>query len=462
MGQAFLLGGVTSAARGVSRRWCRPTSRPRRRAACATRQLLNDDGGILDDLMVTRSADAGEDGVLMLVVNAATRSRFRPYRARSCLPMCGSDRADDARLLALQGPEAAEVLARHCPRSAELGVHAAASRRIDGRRLPHLALRLHRRGRLRDLDPAPTAPSAVARALLAEAEVKPIGLGARDSLRLEAGLCLYGHDIDETTTPVEAGLAWSISKRRRAEGGFPGAERVQLRDRQRRPRAGASGSCSTARRRRAKAPRSRRPTGDTDRPRHLGRLRADARRGRSRWAMSRPPTPRPARRSTSIVRGKPLAAHVVAAAVRPAPLSLPRGPPEATSPNSRGMHVDSVTPRTTNISASTAMTRHVGITDYAQSSSATSSSSSCPRSARSSTKGDEAAVVESVKAASEVYAPVSGEVVEVNSALDDEPGTGQRGSRGRGLVPQAQAHRPAELDGLMDEAAYANSCKTLA
>jgi aminomethyltransferase len=68
--------------------------------------------------------------------------------------------------------------------------------------------------------------------LLGEDEVKPIGLGARDSLRLEAGLCLYGHDIDESTSPIEAGLAWSIQKRRRAEGGFPGAERIQteLRD----------------------------------------------------------------------------------------------------------------------------------------------------------------------------------------------------------------------------------------
>ena len=66
-----------------------------------------------------------------------------------------------------------------------------------------------------------------ARRLLAESEVEPIGLGARDTLRLEAGLCLYGHELDETTDPVEAGLTWSIPKRRRAEGGFPGAARIQ-------------------------------------------------------------------------------------------------------------------------------------------------------------------------------------------------------------------------------------------
>jgi aminomethyltransferase len=68
----------------------------------------------------------------------------------------------------------------------------------------------------------------VAEALLAEPEVKPVGLGARDTLRLEAGLCLYGHDIDETTTPIEAGLAWTIPKRRRAEGGFPGCDVISV------------------------------------------------------------------------------------------------------------------------------------------------------------------------------------------------------------------------------------------
>ena len=93
-------------------------------------------------------------------------------------------------------------------------------------RLPHLALGLHRRGRLRDLGRRRQGREAGAPAAGAGGRA-PIGLGARDSLRLEAGLCLYGHDIDETTSPVEAGLAWSIQKRRRAEGGFPGGERIQ-------------------------------------------------------------------------------------------------------------------------------------------------------------------------------------------------------------------------------------------
>ncbi len=97
--------------------------------------------------------------------------------------------------------------AAHRPTSASLGFMTARPAMFDGVAGRHLPLRLHRRGRFRDLARRRTTPSALARALLAEPEVKPIGLGARDSLRLEAGLCLYGHDIDETTSPVEADLA---------------------------------------------------------------------------------------------------------------------------------------------------------------------------------------------------------------------------------------------------------------
>ncbi len=96
---------------------------------------------------------------------------------------------------------------------------------------------------------------AVAEALLAQPEVAPIGLGARDTLRLEAGLCLYGHDIDETTTPVEAGLAWAIGRRRREAGDFPGAAAI-LRQLPRGLRANGSASVRTAAPRRARAPRS--------------------------------------------------------------------------------------------------------------------------------------------------------------------------------------------------------------
>ena len=105
-------------------------------------------------------------------------------------------------------------------------------------------------------------PTAVAEMLLAQPEVQPIGLGARDLLRLEAGLCLYGHDIDETTTPIEAGLAWTIGKRRRAEGGFPGAALV-LRQLAEGPTRRASASGRTGARRHAKTHRSSTPTGSS-------------------------------------------------------------------------------------------------------------------------------------------------------------------------------------------------------
>ena len=150
---------------------------------------------------------------------------------------------------------------------------------------------------------------AFARRLLRESEIEPIGLGARDSLRLEAGLCLYGHELDETIDPIEAGLAWSIQKRRRVEGGFPGAGRVQASARRRPAAAAASASGSKGARPRAKAPKSSAPSGEADRPRDVGRLRPQRRRA-DRHGLRRQ---RPRRAGTPLalmVRGKPLDARV--------------------------------------------------------------------------------------------------------------------------------------------------------
>jgi aminomethyltransferase len=179
--------------------------------------LLNDSGGILDDLVATRLDDG-----FFLVVNAACKeadfAHFRDRLAGAATVELMGDRA----LLALQGPAAAAVLSRFLDGIGRLGFMTAVETRLDGR------ICLVTRSGYTGEDgfeislPAKDA-AAVAEMLLAEPEVQPVGLGARDSLRLEAGLCLYGHDIDETTTPVEAGLAWTIGKRRRAEGGFPGA-----------------------------------------------------------------------------------------------------------------------------------------------------------------------------------------------------------------------------------------------
>ena len=179
-------------------------------------QFTNERGGILDDLMVTRDADR-----LYLVVNAACKDADLAL-LRAGLPRdIAIETLDDRALIALQGPAAAAVLAARVPDLATMPFMASVETEIGG-----VVCRIGRCGYTGEdgfeISVAAAAAGALAESLLAEPEVAPIGLGARDSLRLEAGLCLYGHDIDETTTPVEADLQWSIGKRRRAEGGFPG------------------------------------------------------------------------------------------------------------------------------------------------------------------------------------------------------------------------------------------------
>jgi aminomethyltransferase len=189
-------------------------------------QLLDGNGCILDDMMVTRPTTDEEKGYIYLVVNASMKEAdYAHISAR--LPqgvalVPGEDRA----LLALQGPSAEGVLARLGSEAVNLSFMMSGWFDIAG-----LRCHVSRSGYTGEdgFEISVKVEDAVAlwRALLADPEVKPIGLGARDSLRLEAGLCLYGHDIDTTTSPIEAGLIWSIQKRRREEGGFPGAERLQ-------------------------------------------------------------------------------------------------------------------------------------------------------------------------------------------------------------------------------------------
>jgi aminomethyltransferase len=186
--------------------------------------LLTPAGGIIDDLMVTRSSSGQDDGVLLLVFNAG-RKKVDDLTVREGLPAdVRLDAAEDRALLALQGPEAARVLARHCPQANDLTFMTAASGEFDG-----IECHVSRSGYTGEdgfeISVSDRHVEDVARTLLGEAEVKPIGLGARDSLRLEAGLPLYGHDLDETTSPVEAGLSFAIARSRRS-GGFPGADRI--------------------------------------------------------------------------------------------------------------------------------------------------------------------------------------------------------------------------------------------
>jgi aminomethyltransferase len=185
--------------------------------------LLNAAGGIIDDLMVTRPGEPGTDGQIYLVVNAAGKDADFAHISEQLAGSATLERADDRALLALQGPQAAAVLARFAPASGDLVFMRAAAMTIDG-----IDCFVSRAGYTGEdgfeISLPGDAAEGVARRLLAEPEVAPVGLGARDSLRLEAGLCLYGHDIDTTTTPVEAALVWAIAKARREAGGFPGAD----------------------------------------------------------------------------------------------------------------------------------------------------------------------------------------------------------------------------------------------
>lgn len=183
-------------------------------------QFTNDSGGILDDLMIT---NRGDD--LLLVVNAACKAQDIAHLQNRLGGRVAVEPMPDRGLIALQGPQAAQVLSRLASDAADLVFMTAMPMRVAG-----VDCYVSRSGYTGEdgfeISMPENAAETVARALLADERVLPIGLGARDSLRLEAGLCLYGHDIDESTSPVEAGLTWSIPKHRRQNGGFPGSDVV--------------------------------------------------------------------------------------------------------------------------------------------------------------------------------------------------------------------------------------------
>lgn len=187
--------------------------------------FTDDAAGILDDLMVTHGGDH-----LHLVVNAARKHDDLAHLTRRLAGVVVTPRFDRA-LLALQGPHSESVLAPLAPGAAALYFMEGAAMDVAG-----ASAFVTRSGYTGEdgfeISVAAADAPRVATALLASGVARWAGLGARDSLRLEAGLCLYGHDIDTATTPVEAGLVWAIGPRRRAEGGYPGSAIVaaQLRD----------------------------------------------------------------------------------------------------------------------------------------------------------------------------------------------------------------------------------------
>ena len=291
---------------------------------------------------------------------------------------------------------------------------------------------------------------ALAGALLADSAVLPIGLGARDSLRLEAGLCLYGHDIDTTTTPVEGALEWSIQKSRRTggarAGGFAGADRIlpQLEN-------GAS------RRRVGLRPEGRTPV------REGAQLFADASSSESIGNVTSggfgPSLNAP------VAMGYLPISHATTGAIVFAEVRGQRLPVQVVADAFRSQHLQtSVTPE--DFSMTTLFTADhewlriegdvatIGVTDYAQSQLGDVVFVELPKVGRSLKKAEAAAVVESVKAASDVYAPISGEVLEVNDALTAEPALINSDAGGKAWLFKLKIADRSELDGLMDEAAY--------
>ncbi len=183
--------------------------------------LTNEQGGILDDLIVTQR---GED--LFVVVNAACKEQDIALLTKGLAGAATVAELTDRALVALQGPKAAAVLTKYAAEVVSMPFMGYREVEIDG--VPCFVTRSGYTGEDGFEISIPNSQAdALCRKLLNNSEVKPIGLGARDSLRLEAGLCLYGHDLNEKTTPISAGLIWAISKRRREEGGFPGADIIQ-------------------------------------------------------------------------------------------------------------------------------------------------------------------------------------------------------------------------------------------
>jgi aminomethyltransferase len=185
--------------------------------------LLDENGGVLDDLMVSRWPEH-----LYLVVNGATKWDDIGHLREHLPDDITLNHLEDRALLALQGPKAADALARHA--TGEYPLSALTFMKFGQYTIAGHEVTIARAGYTGEdgfeISVAADAVEQVATLLCGEPEVKPIGLGARDSLRLEAGLPLYGHDLSPETSPIEAGLVFGINKRRRTEGGYPGAERI--------------------------------------------------------------------------------------------------------------------------------------------------------------------------------------------------------------------------------------------
>ena len=415
--------------------------------------FLNESGGILDDLMITNAGDH-----LFLVVNAACKHADIAHMRERLAGKVEVEYLDDRALLALQGPEAAAVLARFVPGAATMPFMSYAEASIEG--VPVLLTRSGYTGEDGyEISVANDKAEALARRLLAQDGVAPIGLGARDSLRLEAGLCLYGHDIDTTTSPVEAGLTWAIGKRRRAEGGFPGFETVRrhLTEGPPRRRVGIRPDGRAPAREGAEVlDAAGQPVGTVTSGGFGPSVNGPVAMGYVAAGAARTDTP-----VSLVVRGKPLPARVA---------DLPFVKQNYYRGLAGQRHHIKGTARMSTIKFTKdhewirveGKVGVVGITDYAQHALGDIVFVELPEVGKEVTQGSDAAVVESVKAASEVYAPVGGEVTEVNAALADEPALVNTSPLDKAWFFKLRVANPAELDTLMDEAAYQTYLEGLA
>ncbi len=226
MGQALLAGPSHEAVAGFLESLCPADVLNLAPGRQRYSQILNDEGGCVDDFMIARPP--GADGELRLIVNAARKSVDYALILDRLTPGLTLTPLRAAALIAIQGPTAAATLSALAPDESldRMGFMAAKPAKIGGYQTFVTRSGYTGEDGYEISLPASDA-EAFAKLLLSQPGVAPIGLGARNSLRLEAGLCLYGHELDETVDPVEAGLVWSIQKRRRVEGGFPGAARIQ-------------------------------------------------------------------------------------------------------------------------------------------------------------------------------------------------------------------------------------------
>ena len=405
--------------------------------------FTNAHGGIIDDLMITARGDH-----VVLVVNASRKEVDEAHLRAATSPVCTMEVLDDRALLALQGPKAEEALARLAPEVASMRFMDARMLAIAGS-----ACLVTRSGYTGEdgfeISVAGSEADRLARLLLDDASVALAGLGARDSLRIEAGLCLYGADIDEQTTPVEAALEWAMQKVRRPggarAGGFPGADAISARARCR--SAAASGRLAVARsnagsRRRLVVCRAFR--GRAHWHGHVRLLRTIGGRSGRHGVCAAPAV---GARDDVVCRGtrQPRAGRGDGPAVRSAPLQAHQLRSDSVmlkfTPDHEWLRID----------GDVAV---VGITPHAQEQLGDLVFVELPPSGKSFAKGAPAAVVESVKAASEVYAPITGEIVDINQSIVADPSLVNSDPLGDGWFFKLKIADPSEIASLMDEKAY--------